>query len=351
MSYRLARALLFALPAEAAHAVALGLADACGPTLLRRLYGARVPARPVHALGLSFPNPVGLAAGLDKNADHVDALGALGFGFIEVGTVTPRPQPGNPRPRLFRVGAREALINRMGFNNKGVDHVVERLAARRFTGIVGVNIGKNRDTPVADALEDYRFCLERVHPVADYVVVNVSSPNTPGLRSLQAGPKLDALLGPLAGLSARRNEERGRRVPLLVKIAPDLDDEEIRAIAAAVRSNGIDGVIATNTTADHSAVATLPNGAEEGGLSGAPLAGPATDRLALLAAELGPSIAVIGVGGIVDADGVRAKQRAGAQLVQLYTGLIYRGPALIRAAVEAWEETANETTGTANEHE
>jgi len=344
MSYRLARPLLFALPAESAHAIALGVADVVGPGPLRRLYGRHVPARPVDALGLRFPNPVGLAAGLDKNADHVDALGALGFGFIEVGTVTPRPQPGNPRPRLFRVTAREALINRMGFNNKGVDHAVERLAARRFEGIVGVNIGKNRDTPVAQAVNDYLVCLDRVHAVADYVTVNISSPNTPGLRSLQSGPALDGLLGPLAELHARRDADSGRRVPLLVKIAPDLDDEAIRAIAEAVRGHALDGVIATNTTSDHASVSGLPNGDEEGGLSGAPLAEPSTQRLRLLTAELGPSIPVIGVGGIVDADTARAKQQAGARLVQLYTGLVYRGPALIREAVEAWGEQSGQPT-------
>jgi len=339
MSYRLARPLLFALPAETAHSVVLAAADACGPALLRRLHGSHVPARPVQAFGLEFPNPVGLAAGLDKSADHVDALGALGFGFIEVGTVTLRPQPGNPRPRLFRIPARQALVNRMGFNNKGVDHAVERLAARRFGGIVGVNIGKNRDTPVAQAVEDYLACLDRVHAVADYVTVNVSSPNTPGLRALQSGPALDGLLGPLAELRARRDAESGRRVPLLVKIAPDLDEDELRAIADAVREHGIDGVIATNTTAARAAVAGLPHGDEEGGLSGTPLLQASTDRLRHLAAELGTSIPVIGVGGIVDADGARAKQRAGARLIQLYTGLIYRGPALIREAVEAWESS------------
>ncbi|MDZ7829605.1 MAG: quinone-dependent dihydroorotate dehydrogenase [Halofilum sp. (in: g-proteobacteria)] len=344
MSYRLVRPLLFALPAESAHAFALGVADTVGAGPLRRLYGRHVPARPVEAFGLRFPNPVGLAAGLDKNADHVDALGALGFGFLEVGTVTPRPQPGNPRPRLFRVPARKALINRMGFNNKGVDHAVERLAARRFEGIVGVNIGKNRDTPVEQAVDDYLACLDRVHAVADYVTVNISSPNTPGLRSLQSGAALDGLLGPLTELRGRRDAESGRRVPLLVKIAPDLEDDEIRAIADAVRAHAIDGIIATNTTSDHASVSGLANGDEEGGLSGAPLAEPSTARLRLLAAELGPSIPVIGVGGIVDADTAHAKQQAGARLVQLYTGLIYRGPSLIREAVEAWEEERGQLT-------
>lgn len=338
MSYRLARLLLFALPAEAAHTAALAAADACGAALLQRLYGRRVPAAPVSALGLDFPNPVGLAAGLDKNADHVDVLGALGFGFIEVGTVTPRPQPGNPRPRLFRLPARQALINRMGFNNKGVEYAVARLKARRFAGIVGVNIGKNRDTPIEHALDDYRFCLERVHGVADYVVVNISSPNTPGLRALQSGPALDGLLGPLSEQRRLLDRETGRRVPLLVKVAPDLDDAEARAIAEGVRRNGIDGVIATNTTSDHGAVAEQRHGNEEGGLSGEPLMKMATERLRLLAAELGEDVPVIGVGGIVNGTDAAAKKKAGARLVQLYTGLIYRGPGLIRESVEAWQD-------------
>lgn len=347
MSYRLARALLFALPTETAHALALGAADAGGSALLQRLWGRRVPARPVRAFGLEFANPVGLAAGLDKNADHVDALGALGFGFVEIGTLTPRPQPGNPRPRLFRIADRQALINRMGFNNKGVEHAVARLRARRFDGVVGVNIGKNRDTPVEDALADYRFCLQRVHEVADYVTVNVSSPNTPGLRRLQSGPALDSLLGPLAEQRTELDRDAQRRVPLLVKVAPDLDDGELRAIADSVRANDLDGVIATNTTTDHGAVAGLRHGDEEGGLSGAPLADRANECLRALARELGPSFPVIGVGGIVDANGVRAKRSAGARLVQLYTGLIYRGPSLIREAVEAWDEDH----GTANGRE
>lgn len=346
MSYRLARPLLFTLPAETAHGLTLAAADACGPALLHRLHGQRVPAAPLRVFGLEFPNPVGLAAGLDKNADHVDALGALGFGFIEIGTVTPRPQPGNPRPRLFRLPAREALINRMGFNNKGVDHAVMRLLACRFPGIVGVNIGKNRDTPIENALADYRFCLERVHGVADYVVVNISSPNTPGLRTLQSGPALDALLGPLMELRTRLDRETGRWVPLLVKVAPDLDEEALRIIADCVQRNGIDGVIATNTTSDHDAVAGLRHGEEEGGLSGAPLMETATERLRLLASELGEDVPVIGVGGITNGADAAAKKAAGARLVQLYTGLIYRGPGLIREAVEAWEKS-----GTTNEHE
>ena len=338
MPYPLLRRALFTLEPERAHDVALAGLDRAGPALLGRLYGGRVPSVPVQALGLDFPNPVGLAAGLDKNADHVDALGALGFGFIEVGTVTPRPQEGNPRPRLFRLPRHEALINRLGFNNRGVDHLVQRLEGRRYRGIVGVNIGKNRDTPLEHALEDYRHGLERVHAVADYITVNVSSPNTPGLRSLQSG---DALTELLAGLDKTRRSldaAAGRRVPLLVKIAPDLDNEGIDALATAATAHDIDGLIATNTTASRDRVAGAPHAEEEGGLSGAPLLQPSTAVLARLAARADARTALVGVGGVVDAAGATAKFLAGARLIQIYTGLIYRGPALIRAAVEAAAE-------------
>ena len=335
MPYPLLRRALFTLEPERAHDVALASLDRAGPALLRRLYGRRVPNAPVRALGLEFPNPIGLAAGLDKNADHIDALGALGFGFIEVGTVTPRPQDGNPRPRLFRLPGHEALINRLGFNNRGVDHLVQRLEGRRYRGIVGVNIGKNRDTPLEQALDDYRHGLERVHAVADYVTVNVSSPNTPGLRSLQSG---DALTELLAGLDATRRSldaTAGRRVPLLVKIAPDLDNEEIDALATAATTHDIDGLIATNTTASRGRVAGARHAEEEGGLSGAPLLQPSTGVLARLATGIDEHTTLVGVGGVVDAAGATAKFLAGAQLIQIYTGLIYRGPGLIRDAVRA----------------
>lgn len=335
MPYPLLRRALFTLEPERAHDVALAGLDRAGPSLLGRLYGRRVPGAPVHALGLDFPNPVGLAAGLDKNADHIDPLGALGFGFIEVGTVTPRPQDGNPRPRLFRLSRHEALINRLGFNNRGVDHLVKRLENRRYRGIVGVNIGKNRDTPLEQALDDYRHGLERVHAVADYITVNVSSPNTPGLRSLQSG---DALTELLAGLDATRRSldaAAGRRVPLLVKIAPDLDNDGIDTLASTAVTHGIDGLIATNTTSSRNRVAGARHAGEEGGLSGAPLLEPSTAVLARLAERVDERIALVGVGGIVDADGATAKFLAGAQLIQIYTGLIYRGPGLVRAAVAA----------------
>lgn len=335
MWYALARQALFTLPAEASHDIGLRALDLAARGPVARRLARRVPDDPRQLLGLTFRNPVGLAAGLDKNADHVDALGALGFGFIEVGTVTPRPQPGNPRPRLFRIQRRDALVNRMGFNNKGVAHVVERLRARRYAGVVGVNIGKNRDTPVADALLDYRQCLEQVHAVADYVTVNVSSPNTPGLRSLQSGPALDTLLGGLVETGRRLDAASDRAVPLLIKIAPDIDTEGVEHIARAVLEHGFDGIIATNTTSDHSALAGCRHANEEGGVSGAPLAGPATAALRTLAEAVEGRVPLVGVGGILAGADAAAKGDAGASLVQLYTGLIYRGPDLVREAADA----------------
>jgi dihydroorotate dehydrogenase len=336
LSFALLRAALFRLPPETAHNLSLAGLDRLHELgLLRHLVPAPPPTGPHTCLGLEFPNPIGLAAGLDKNADHVDALGALGFGFIEVGTVTPRPQPGNPRPRLFRIPAHRALINRMGFNNKGVDHAVQRLQRRRFAGIVGVNIGKNRDTDLGQAIDDYLFCLHRVHPVADYVTVNISSPNTPGLRDLQSGAALDGLLGPLVDEARRLDANANRRVPLLVKIAPDLDAAALDGLAAAALRHGIDGIIATNTTADHASVAGSRHADETGGLSGAPLATQSTEVLRGLAQRLEGHLPLIGVGGIDTGAAAAAKQAAGACLVQVYTGFIYRGPALIAEAARA----------------
>jgi len=332
MSTTLLQRLLFALPPETAHAVALAGADA-GRWLPRAAEPAG--ARPATVLGLRFTHRIGLAAGLDKSADHIDGLGALGFAAIEVGTVTPRPQAGNPRPRLFRIPERRALINRMGFNNKGVDHAAARLARRRYTGVVGANIGKNRDTPLKDALDDYRYCLERVHGLVDYVTINISSPNTPGLRDLQSGPGFDRLLGGLIDARDRLQAGGDRHVPLLVKIAPDIDGDGIARIADGVRRHGIDGVIATNTTTDHSAVADCRHGGEAGGLSGAPLQAPATATLTDLARELGGRVPLVGVGGIMSGGDARARLDDGADLIQIYTGLIYRGPRLLREAVAA----------------
>jgi len=327
MLYALARPLLFALDPETAHQLTLELADA--PLRFGLLRVARVSGAPVRAMGLDFPNPVGLAAGLDKNAAHVDALARLGFGFIEVGTVTPRPQPGNPRPRLFRLPRAQALINRMGFNNVGLDEFLENLSRASWRGVLGINIGKNFDTPLERAGDDYALCLERVYAHASYVTINISSPNTQGLRSLQGKQELDALLARLAALRAPLAERHGRRVPLALKVAPDLDATQILQIADAVRRHGIDGVIATNTSVTREGVEGLPHAHEAGGLSGAPIRTRATATLAALAAALKGEAALIGVGGIMSGADAAAKIAAGASLVQLYTGLIYRGPGLV----------------------
>jgi dihydroorotate dehydrogenase len=335
MLYALARPLLFALDPETAHRVTLGLADAAQAVRLLGLLAPRVPAAPVRAMGLEFPNPVGLAAGLDKNAEHIDALGALGFGFIEVGTVTPRPQPGNPRPRLFRLVEAQALINRFGFNNVGLDAFMANVARARWRGVLGINIGKNFDTPVERAADDYLTCLERVYAAASYVTVNVSSPNTRGLRTLQESEPLDALLARLAEARERLADRHGRRVPLALKVAPDLDAGQLRGIAAAVRAHRFDAVIATNTSLAREGVEGLPQAGEAGGLSGAPIRARATRALALLAAELGGEVPLVGAGGIMSGADAADKVAHGAKLVQLYTGLIYRGPELIAECAAA----------------
>ncbi|MEM9056909.1 MAG: quinone-dependent dihydroorotate dehydrogenase, partial [Pseudomonadota bacterium] len=293
------------------------------------------PKLPVEVMGIRFPNPVGLAAGLDKDARYLDGLAALGFGFIEVGTVTPVGQPGNDKPRMFRLPASEALINRMGFNNDGVDALVRRVRAARFGGVLGINIGKNKATPEDRALDDYRQCLRAVYPLASYVTVNISSPNTPGLRNLQAE---DALKTLLAGLAAEREKlwrEHARRVPLVVKIAPDMDDATAASTAAILCDFGIDGVIVTNTTVERAAVAGQPHGDEVGGLSGAPVREAADRVLRTVAEAAAGRLAIIGVGGIMSGADAARKVALGADLVQVYTGLIYRGPALVGDAVEA----------------
>jgi len=286
-------------------------------------------------MGLHFPNPVGLAAGPDKNGDYIDTLAALGFGFIEVGTVTPRPQTGNPRPRLFRLPQARAIINRMGFNNRGVDYLVAKVQRARYRGVLGINIGKNFDTPVERAVEDYLIGLRKVYTHASYVAVNISSPNTPNLRQLQ---EHDALLSLLQALKAEQQQlaqQHGKYVPLAVKIAPDLGAEALTDIAAILRDQRIDAVIATNTTLDHQAVAHLPHGSEAGGLSGAPLTRRATEVVSRLHEVLGDQVPIIGVGGIMSGVDAVAKLHAGASLVQIYSGFIYRGPGLIKEAVEA----------------
>ena len=345
MLYALARPLLFALDPETAHQLTLELADA--PLRFGLLRVARATGAPVQAMGLHFPNAVGLAAGLDKNAAHVDALARLGFGFIEVGTVTPRPQPGNPRPRLFRLPRAQALINRMGFNNVGLDGFLENLSRASWRGVLGINIGKNADTPMAQAADDYATCLERVYARASYVAINISSPNTQGLRSLQGKEELDALLARLTALRASLAERHGRRVPLALKVAPDLDATQILQIADAVRRHGIDGVIATNTSVSREGVQGLPHAHEAGGLSGAPIRARATAALAALGAALRGEVPLIGAGGIVSGADAAEKLAAGATLVQLYTGLIYRGPALVSECISACREKSR-TASTAS---
>ncbi|HEX6396085.1 MAG TPA: quinone-dependent dihydroorotate dehydrogenase [Steroidobacteraceae bacterium] len=319
---RAALPLLLRLPPELSHSLGLR-----GIELLARAW--RVPPVSPHgavqAFGVRFTHPIGLAAGFDKNGDHLDALGALGFSHIEIGTVTPRPQPGNARPRLFRLRDSQALVNRMGFNNRGADYVATRVAAATYRGIRGISIGKNADTPLERAVDDYLACLRRLYAVADYFAVNVSSPNTAGLRKLQASDALGGIIEPLQQERERLAATHGKRVPLLVKISPDLDDAQLRAMATAIRSHALDGVIATNTTTQ---------GNPGGGLSGAPLRDRALACLRQLRQELGAGIPLIGVGGLMSAEDVRARLEAGARLVQLYTGFVYRGPPLLNECLQ-----------------
>ena len=335
--YPLARPFLFGLDAERAHGLGLAALEAAYRGGLSPLLAPRIRELPTRAFGLVFPNPVGLAAGLDKNGAHVDALFALGFGFVEVGTVTPFAQPGNPRPRMFRLPRHRAVINRLGFNNDGVDALVDNVgrARRRGNGILGINIGKNKDTPNADAGRDYVHCLERVYPLADYVTVNISSPNTAGLRELQEERALRRLAGELREAQERLASAHRRRVPLLVKIAPDMSDGDIDATARVLGDLDVDGVIATNTTVSRLAVQDDPLAHESGGLSGAPLMDKSTAVLRMLRTRLPDHIPLIGVGGILSGADAAKKTAAGAQLVQLYTGLVYRGPALIGECVDA----------------
>jgi len=332
--FGVARRALFALPPERAHDVALGTLDwVMRVGLARRLIGqVRDPRR---LMGLTFANAVGLAAGLDKDGDHINGLTGLGFGFLELGTVTPVAQPGNPAPRLFRIPGHEALINRLGFNNQGVDHLVERVETAQANVPIGINIGKNRDTPLEHATDDYLRCLEAVYDSADYIVVNLSSPNTPGLRRLQEGQELTGLVQTLIARRDALADARGRRAPLLVKIAPDLDDDPIRALVDALRECGVDGITATNTTIGRPDVREDPVAEEAGGLSGAPLRDRATAVVRLVRETAGPDLPIIAVGGILSAADAVEKMQAGADLVQIYTGFIYRGPGLIRDAAKA----------------
>ena len=333
--YAALRNLLFTLPTETSHGLGLDILGACERL---KLTGLAMPApvfSPVEVMGLKFPNSVGLAAGLDKNGDFFNGLGALGFGFVEIGTVTPRPQPGHAPPRLFRLPEAEAIINRMGFNNRGVDHLVDRLRSRRFKGVLGINIGKNFDTGLENAERDYLICMDKIYACADYIAINISSPNTPGLRDLQFGRQLDHLLRAVAGRREALSDRYQTRVPIAVKIAPDMDRVNLKAVADLLVNHGMDAVIATNTTVDRSAVAGLPHGGEQGGLSGAPLTRSSTDIIFSLREILKAELPIIGAGGIMSERDARAKIEAGASLVQIYTGLIYKGPGLIhRSALE-----------------
>ncbi|PWT71417.1 MAG: quinone-dependent dihydroorotate dehydrogenase [Proteobacteria bacterium] len=329
MSYRLLRPLLFALEPERAHAVTLGALELAAALRLTRLALPAPPSAPVQVMGLSFPNPIGLAAGLDKNGAHIDALASLGFGFIEVGTVTPRPQPGNARPRLFRIPQAAALINRMGFNNLGVDRLVRNASARQWRGVLGVNLGKNFDTPLKGAAEDYVAGMRKAHGIADYLVVNISSPNTKDLRRLQGADELARLLATLRTEQDALTRASDRRVPLAVKIAPDLTTPQLREITNLLIEHRIDAVIATNTTVSRVGVEGLEHAEEAGGMSGGALRERSTEVVRELHAALAGRIPIIAVGGILRAEDAREKFAAGASLVQLYTGLIYGGPRLV----------------------
>ncbi|WP_168407146.1 quinone-dependent dihydroorotate dehydrogenase [Acinetobacter indicus] len=332
MLYSLARPLLFSLAPERAHELTLSLLKSGHKMGLMR---QQVAAKPVTCMGIEFPNPVGLAAGLDKNGAYIDALAALGFGFIEIGTITPRPQAGNPHPRLFRLPQAKAIINRMGFNNDGVDKLIENVKAAKFKGVLGINIGKNADTPVEKAVDDYLICLEKVYNYASYITVNISSPNTKNLRSLQSGDALTELLQTLKQRQLALAEEHQHYVPLVLKVAPDLEPSDIEFIAQQLLQFKIDGLIVTNTTLSREGVENLPHGDEAGGLSGAPLFEKSTACLAAFAKTLEGKIPLIGVGGILSGEQAVAKRNAGATLVQVYSGLVYTGPELVKDCVDA----------------
>ncbi len=338
--YALARPFLFGMDAEAAHDFTMDMLARGQRTPLQWAWCQQRVHDPVTLAGLQFPNRVGLAAGLDKKARCIDALAAMGFGFVEVGTVTPKPQPGNPKPRMFRLPARQALINRFGFNNDGLDAFVHNVQQARFRQqaqppLLGLNIGKNAATPIEEATSDYLRCLDGVYAHADYVTINISSPNTKNLRALQSDEALDALLAAIAARRAQLAQQQGRRVPVFIKIAPDLDTQQVAVIAELLQRHGMDGVIATNTTIARDAVQGLPHADEAGGLSGAPVYEASNRVIAQLRAALGAGFPIIGVGGILSAEDAVGKIRAGADVVQIYTGLIYQGPALVAQAARA----------------
>ncbi|MBW8190280.1 quinone-dependent dihydroorotate dehydrogenase [Neiella marina] len=335
MYYNLARRIIFTQDPERAHDLTIGMMKRIGKTPLRNLLSCSAIGHGKQVMGLNFPNPVGLAAGLDKNGECLDAWFAMGFGFVEVGTVTPRPQDGNPQPRLFRILEAEGIINRMGFNNKGVDYLVEQVKqVKNRTGLIGINIGKNKDTPVEQGKDDYLICLDKVYQHADYVAVNISSPNTPGLRSLQYGEALDDLLASLKTRQAELAELHGKYVPIAVKIAPDMSHDEIAQTADSFARHNIDGVIATNTTLERDLIKGMKHCDETGGLSGKPLQTQSTAFIATLASELKGRLPIIGVGGIDSLAAAQDKRSAGADLIQIYSGFIYKGPPLVHELVE-----------------
>ncbi len=332
--YALARPFLFCLDAERAHDLALVSIETAYRTGFNPLLAQKPEPLPTKLFGIEFSNPVGLAAGLDKNGAHIDALAALGFGFVEVGTTTPRPQPGNPKPRMWRLPEHSAVINRLGFNNGGVDALLRNAERARFSGVLGINIGKNKDTPNERAVDDYLFCLERIYARASYITVNISSPNTQGLRDLQEEETLRRFIGTLREAQERLGAKHGARKPMLLKIAPDLKESELDGVASVLLAAKIDGLICTNTTIDHSVIASTRHADEAGGLSGKPLFDKATYVLRGMSRRLGGKIPLVGVGGILGGEDAAAKLVAGASLVQFYTGMIYRGPALIRECVD-----------------
>jgi len=333
--YPLLRPLLFSLDPETAHEVTLKLLNTAYISGLSKLIYPEIDRKPVNIMGLDFKNPVGLAAGLDKNGDYINALAALGFGFVEIGTVTPRPQPGNPKPRLFRLPEHQAIINRMGFNNLGIDHLLTQVKQSRYCGILGINIGKNFDTPIENAADDYLIGLRKAYTAASYITINISSPNTKNLRQLQQGDEIKSLISALKEEQLKLQQEHGKYVPLALKIAPDLTDDEIIHIAKLLLEFEIDGVIATNTTIARDMIADHPLANEAGGLSGAPVKEKSTLVVRGLAAELNGKIPIIAAGGILSANDAQEKLKAGASLVQIYSGLIYRGPQLIEDIVKS----------------
>lgn len=334
MFYSLLRPVLFSMDAEKAHDLTLKALKMLSPPWLLQKRLSDFPQKPLTMFGLNFPNPVGLAAGLDKNGDYILTLQGLGFGFIEIGTVTPKPQPGNLKPRLFRITEGRALINRMGFNNLGVLHLVDRLKQPRLPGIIGANIGKNTETPLENAAADYSYCLRKIYPFVDYVTVNISSPNSPGLRNLQSCAHLDHLLEELDKTQLTIQQETGRQIPLLVKIDPDLSDSLLPELVKTFLSHRVDGIVATNTTLNHRLVEHLPHGHESGGVSGEPLFQRSTQVVARLAQLVAGKLPIVAVGGIFSPQDAREKLSAGASLVQIYTGLIYQGPSLIRNIIK-----------------